>query len=64
MIDNEAGATTNLYLSRVDYSQLRSGAYYDDDTSIKEMNPLAQNRTEVEKLWKASEKLYRIDFEI
>lgn len=44
LVDNSAGATTSLFLSRVEYSKLRSGAYYNDDTSLKEMNPLGQNR--------------------
>lgn len=64
MVDNEEGARTNLFLSRVEFSQFKSGAYYDDDTSIVEMNPLAQDRGEVEKLWKASEKMYGIIFSV
>jgi len=64
MVDNERGAMTNLYLSRVEFNKLKSGAYYDDDTSILEMNPIAQDRTECQKLWEASEKVYGIKFDI
>lgn len=64
MVDNERGAMTNLYLSRVEFEKLKSGAYYDDDTTILEMNPVAQDRTQCQRLWEASEKLYGIKFNI
>jgi retinol dehydrogenase 12 len=35
MVDNERGAMTNLYLSRTEFNQLKSGSYYDDDTTVK-----------------------------
>ena len=45
-VDNERGAMASLHTSRIEFSKLRSGAYYDDDTTIIEMNKIAQNRTE------------------
>lgn len=50
-VDNEEGATTSLFLSRIDFEQLQSGAYYNDNTRIKEMKNLGRDRTETQKLW-------------
>jgi retinol dehydrogenase 12 len=64
MVDNERGARCSLHLSRVPFAELRSGAYYDDDTAVREMNPIAQDRQEDQRLWEASEHLYGITFSI
>ena len=47
MVNNEAGARTNLHLSHIPFKDIKNGAYYNDDTEIIEMNPIAQRREEV-----------------
>jgi retinol dehydrogenase 12 len=64
MVDNEQGARCSLHLSRLPFAELRSGAYYDHDTSIVEVNPIAQDRQENQNLWEAGEHLYGITFSI
>ena len=34
-VNNETGARTSLYLSRIPFEQIRSGEYYNDDTKLK-----------------------------
>ena len=64
LVSNEKGARTSLFLSRVPFSELKSGAYYDSDTSVADVNGIAENREECEKLWKVGENLYNITFQI
>ncbi len=52
--DTETGARTSLFLSRENFANLRSGEYYDSDTTLTEMNALGKNREYVERLWKTS----------
>ena len=37
LVSNERGARTSLYLSRSKFSEIKSGEYYDSDTSEAEM---------------------------
>ena len=53
-VNNERGARTSLFVSRIPFEQLQSGAYYHSDTSIKEVNRLANDRNETKKLWEYS----------
>jgi len=53
-VDNEAGARTSLFLSRVKFEEIRSGAYYDSNTALKEMNPLGNDKKEIQRLWELS----------
>lgn len=43
-VDSERGATTSLFLTREDFSKLRSGEYYDSDTRLGSKNELANDR--------------------
>jgi len=63
-VSPENGARTSLYLSRNGFEQLKSGQYYDDDTTIGEMNPLGSNKAAVDSLWAISEKTFGIEFKI
>lgn len=59
-VDSARGATASLFLTREDFSKLRSGEYYDSNTRLGAKNELANDRRLVEKLWKTSEKLFSI----
>jgi NAD(P)-dependent dehydrogenase (short-subunit alcohol dehydrogenase family) len=61
-INTETGARTSLFLSRENFANLRSGEFYDSDTTLGNMNPLGRNREHVERLWKTSEQLFKIEF--
>jgi len=50
-VDNLEGATTSLFVTRIEFEQLQSGAYYDSNTRIKEMKNLGRDRGETQKLW-------------
>jgi retinol dehydrogenase 12 len=52
--DTETGARTSLFLARENFANLRSGEYYDSDTTLGDMNALGRNREHVERLWKTS----------
>ena len=60
----ESGATASLHASRVQWNNLKNGVYFDSDATEKEPTNEAKNREECEKLWKASEKVYGISFDI
>jgi hypothetical protein len=61
-VDTETGARTSLFLSRENFANLRSGEYYHSDTTLGAMNPLGRNREQVERLWKVSEQMFKIEF--
>ena len=60
---SDSGASTSLYLSRLPFSELRSGEYYDDDNSHKEMDKKGRDMALVDKLWQMSGKAYGIKFD-
>jgi retinol dehydrogenase-14 len=59
-VDTETGARTSLYLSKSDFKALRSGEFYDSDTTIGAMNELGRNKQQVEDLWRVSEQIFKI----
>ena len=62
-MDASTGARTSLYLSRVPFQKIKSGEYYDDDTTHKEMLKDCRKLEHVNKLWALSEKIYGIKFD-
>ena len=44
LVSNEKGARTSLYLSKLKIEEIKSGAYYDSDSSIAEVNKVALDR--------------------
>ena len=60
----ERGAVASLHASRASWVDLKNGSYFNTDETLKEPSDASKNREECERLWKLSEKIYEIKFEI
>ena len=60
----ENGAVASLRASRTPWPELKNGAYFDADGTLKEPTDSAKNRAECEKLWQLGERAFGIKFDI
>ena len=63
VVESQGGATSTLHVCRIPYEEVKSGEYYDDDSSHKEMDKKGRDQELVKKLWQISEKAYGIKFD-
>lgn len=61
-VQPDVGARTSLHLSRTPFEEIKSGEYYDEDATHKEMDKRGRDMEIVKKLWEISEGAYKIKF--